>query len=351
MILRRAVAVGVLSAALAAVWMMVTIAVPPALRSRGRPYVRLYDHPHDALERTLAGGDGQAFAALARDPTLSRPGAFRGGAVDAAYRYERPVLGYAAWIGSLGQRKWVAWAMAVVVTLGAGLAGGSLALLLAARGAQPWLGVAVVALPGSLASLTGVTPEALALGFGATGLVAWSARRRRVLLAVTCFTLAALTRESMLIVPLVVAARLVVDRALTARHVAALAAPLAAVGAWWLVVHTRLGSWPSDATAGRVGGPFVGFADGLIHAERPLMWAAWLALGVGVVAVAVAAAPHDVLTWVAVGFAVFGVLMGPLVWGRWEDFTRPLLPMYAFAGVAVAGSRSARIRLQPVLGA
>lgn len=74
-----------------------------------RPSVTLFDRPADGLESVLARGDGQTFAALAQDPTLARPEVFRGPPAEAAYRAQRPLLGWLAWALSGGQPDRVPW--------------------------------------------------------------------------------------------------------------------------------------------------------------------------------------------------------------------------------------------------
>src|SRR5205823_13030213 len=99
--------------------------------------------------------DGQVFAALARDPSLSHPEVFRYGRYDAAYRAQRPLLGYLSWALSGGDPGRVAMAMAVLAVLGAGLATGTLASFLT----RPWLALLFVPSPARLAGLCLPHPE------------------------------------------------------------------------------------------------------------------------------------------------------------------------------------------------
>lgn len=64
---------------------------------------RPFDRPTNAVERVLLLHDGQTYAALAQDPTLSNPGLFYGDREEEAYRAGRPLLPWLAWAGSLGQ--------------------------------------------------------------------------------------------------------------------------------------------------------------------------------------------------------------------------------------------------------
>ena len=78
-------------------------------------HYRLLDDP---LELLLVQSDGQAFASLARDPSLARPEVFFTDA-EAAYRAQRPLLPYLAWAGSLGRTGWVPPALAVIEQMSA----------------------------------------------------------------------------------------------------------------------------------------------------------------------------------------------------------------------------------------
>src|SRR5205085_423283 len=64
-------------------------------------YTRFANHPTTGLEKMAATGDGQAFEAVGRDPTLSDPDVFTTGRGDYAYRAQRPLLGWIGWLGTL----------------------------------------------------------------------------------------------------------------------------------------------------------------------------------------------------------------------------------------------------------
>ena len=147
----------------------------------------------------MAVGDGQAYGALAQDPTLARPEVFSGGANTAAYRYQRPVLGYLAWAASLGRPEWEPNAQGLLVVLGAAAAAAACAELLRRRGHNPLLALVVLLAPGMLSALQTLTAEPIALAFLTLGLLLWWDDPRRATLAAVCFSLAALTRESSLV--------------------------------------------------------------------------------------------------------------------------------------------------------
>ncbi|HEV8299157.1 MAG TPA: hypothetical protein VGQ20_17740 [Acidimicrobiales bacterium] len=298
---------------------------------------RLLDDP---LELLIVQSDGQAFASLARDPLLRRPEVFRTDA-EAAYRAERPLLPYAAWALSLGRTGWVPPALAFLAAAGTGLAAAALARLLIDRGLSAGWGVVVVLLPGTYTSLTYLGPEPLGLGLVAWGLIAW--QRKRLLLGAVLFTLAALCRESLLLVP--AACALFELRHRRVRNLPQLGAPLLAYLGWITAVRWRVGAWPTDAGDGRLSLPLRGLYDGLAHPlERA--WpdnTAFAALCIVVGIVGVVVARRDPLAPIMAAHLAFGSVMGSLIWGSWGGYCRVLLPLHAFATVTIA-ARLARIR-------
>lgn len=300
-----------------------------------RAYVKHYDGRvlTDPFEIMLVQSDGQAYAALARDPSLARPEEFPSRA-EAAYRAQRPLLGWLAWAASLGRPSRVPVALAVLQVVGVGAAGAACAALLAGRGAPVFPAALVALLPGIFESLSWLGPEALGLALAAWGVGAWEQghRRRSCLL----LSAASLARETLLVVPaglLIASVRRGTARAPTGWLT--LTAPFAVVGMWGPAVRLRIGSWPLAASSGRLSFPLAG----LLAAARS--WADpgnafFLAVGVGVVLALVLRRrwDHNLVT-IALLTAVLATAMGAAVWARWEDFTRPLVPMFAFGIIAL----------------
>ncbi|HZP31109.1 MAG TPA: hypothetical protein VFC99_19325 [Acidimicrobiia bacterium] len=350
--LRAALAVGLVGLLLGVGAVLLVVRAAPTACCRGA-YVELFDRRMTGVEAVLGRGDGQAFDALARDPLLARPHAFLA-ADEEAYRAQRPLLGYLAWAGSLGSPDRVPWTIAVLEMLGCGFAAGAVALLLATRRASPWFALAVI--PAAMAALNGLTPEVLALGLAAAGVVAWE--RRRPWAAAGWLVAAVLTRETMLVVPTVLAIEWLVasrgnagDARRRVAGVAPLVVPFAVFAGWIAVVRLRLGAFPTAASHRRLGLPLAGLLDAARH------WGAadatWAVLAAVLVALAWVTAPRDRLTWIATAYAGFALFLGPDVWARWEDFTRVLLPLYAFAAVATFATvtRSATLTTSSALGA
>ncbi len=310
----------------------------------GLTYVRGYEHATRPLDKALGLGDGQAFAAIARDPTFARPDLFRAGRAGAAYRFGRPLFGELAWLLALGRSGAVPTAMAILCVASVGAAAAAIATLIAARGANPMLAVVVAVLPGAWAATVGLTPEVLALALAAWGVVVCQRSGRPTAPAVALFTAAVLTRETMLLVPLSLAAW----RLSGSRNGDALGeirwlvvAPLAALGAWYTVVRIRVGAWPfTGSPGGTFGWPFGGVLHEFPRWRHPLSDLVALVVGLALAAVVVQRrrCGRDALVFIVVAYLAFAPLMGPAVWRRWEDFGRPLLPLYAFALVVVAGA-------------
>ncbi len=322
---RRVAAQAGLGALLAA--MVVTLLAVSVVRSVGTV---------PSWDRVLLGGDGEAFAVLARDPTLARTEVLLGqgrnppapvlerARREGAYRAQRPLLVYTAWAVALGRPGGVPWALAAMALLGAALASGAMAALLD----RPRLAPLVVLLPGSLVALSWLSSEELALGLGLAGLAAWARGCRAPALGLLC--LATLSRETLLIIPLALGAY-DLARSGHRRWGATLAvAPGLLLALWVVFLRLRIGAWPIGAVKGRLGLPFVGMARDLPH------WSLGDWLGVVVAGAAIALAGrwrNEPLAWVIAAHGLLAVVLGPAVWDTEKDFERVLLPLYATASV------------------
>ena len=331
-------------------------AVSDPSRTGGHPYVNLYDPPRDKAEALIVVGDGQAYAALAQDPTLARPEVFEPNVsqvshrAEAAYRAERPLFGWLAWIGSLGRPAAVPVVLMVWTVVGAAVLAAATAAVARSVGRRPDLAFVVVMVPGSLIMLAWTGPEALAAGLALAGVVAWPRSRP---LAVVAFTVAALGRESLLLVPAALAAwELRPRRPERARpgQVAPLVVAPAVWAAWVVVVRLRLGEWPSGAGSARLAVPFTGLAHGLAR------WG-WAEVLVAVVGVALGgvAAVRMTGVWrvVLLAHLRFAVVLGTEVWAVWQGFSRVLLPVYALGVVSllpVAERAPSRVTIGATVG-
>lgn len=301
----------------------------------GHPFVSLYAHAHSGLDALLARGDGQAFAAIARDPSFARPDVYSSDA-EAAYRAQRPLLGELAWVASAGQPDAVPGVLAVLVVMSTGLLVAALALLLERVGVSPLFALAVFALPGAVTSIFGLTAEMLAAALATLGLLAWMSSPRRTAPAIVAFSLVAVTRESFLVVPVALALLALVRRA-PWRDLAMLGVPVAVYLGWTAIVRARFGSWPTDARAGRVRAlPLSGPVDAFRHGGEAGAIAFWLLVAVGLVVLAMMLRAPAELRAVVFVSAAFALFVGQAVWAKPSDFGRALMPLYLYGGVLAA---------------
>lgn len=313
-------------------------------------YTTTYDGTYvdDPLRTTVVVGDGQAFAALAQDPALRRPEVFFTDDL-AAYRAQRPLLGYAAWALSAGQPRWVEPALLVMAIVGAGLLAMAAGLLLEDRGHNARLGALLELTPGVVASITGLVPEPLGFALALLGL--WAYWRDRLVAAVVLLALAALTRETMLLVPAVLAVGVLRWRSgrswrsghsghagLGARRwdrLAALAAVPAVWAIWVVVVRARFGAWPWSGRSDRFTAPFVGFVQSLPDMRWPVVTLGCAAVAVALAVVCARRLRQDPLAPIALAYAVFGTVLSVPMWHRWDGFGRVLIPVYVLGGIVV----------------
>jgi hypothetical protein len=307
-------------------WYGQSAAVPSESEADGHRLSTLYDPPDRPVEAALNARDGQVFAALAVDPTIRRPELVRGGSGEVAYRHQRPLLGWTGWLVSGGDPERVPWSLVVVSGLSvvAMVAAGAVALR--RLGAPPALAALLLVLPGSLADITFVGPEAMGCALLVAGVLAWtrpSPSRRSILLALAAFGLAGLGRETLLVVPAALALHELVRGRL--RPTALLAVTAAPYVAWVMVLRAIVGSWPVGTVSGRL--RVIPFA-GLVEAAASWPPGEVLAIG-GTVALAVAglALGRDPVWRVAVGAnLVLAAALGEPVWARSADVGRVLLP-------------------------
>ena len=150
------------------------------------------------------GYDGQFFYYLALDPVNARY------YMDVStYRYTRILYPMVARVLALGRPDLIPWTLWLINWLA--IAGGALAVAawLKRRGFSPWFALVYGLYPGLIVALQRDLSEALAYALAATAVYVFDyGPGRRELLAAGIFALAALTRETTAIIPLVYAAGL-----------------------------------------------------------------------------------------------------------------------------------------------
>lgn len=275
-----------------------------------------------APERIVSYMDGERYAQLGVDPLLLHPATdFPGLPKTAAYIGSKPLMSWLAWAASGGGRaSSIAWALIVLSVLSAGALVAALALLAARVGRDPLWACLAIGTPGVLAVLTAPGEgDLLATALVLLGLMWWmQARSAR---AAGVFVLAALARETMLVVP----AALFLHRLLTARRVERrLLIPFAVYVGWFTYVRVRTGELPTASAAGSL--RFVtGFADSISHWGAPEYLSGLLF--VGLVGLAWVRLPTE---WrLIVGLYAAMMLSFDTETGAfWWAFGRILLPAY-----------------------
>ncbi len=289
-----------------------------------------HQHPLSVTARQLVHGDGQFYAALARDPLLRRPSVFLVGRLDMAYRAQRPLLAWLGWALSGGQGRLVGWALLAVNVVAASVASLFLSRVARRFGRPWWVGVAGLLIPGAALAVSDSTSEVVGLACLAIALCWWMDGEWRR--AIVPFALAGLAHEAFLVAPLALA--IAPWRGDERRRMVALAVVPAL--AWMVVVRLRVGVWSAAASRTRLGLPLSGLVHSVGH-WGPTDFAVFagfvLCMGLA------ARLPRD-FAWVALAYLVFAILLGPNVWQHWTGFARVLLP--GFALVLVATPTAAR---------
>lgn len=282
--------------------------------------------PQSRAEHLVAKMDGHTFAEIALDPMMvNTPDSYFGDRENAAYRSSRPVQGWVAFVASAGgQRPLLAPAILVLTSVTVGAAVLSVAALARVTGRRVRYLGAVLATPAFVAAVAypGIC-EPLAIALACAGIAAWL--RKQPWPAVALLTAAVLTRETMIVVPLGLGITHLIQRR-TPIGALKLAIPAAAYGGWVLLVHDRLGAWPSDYS--QTDGLLVGFRQAFPHWHL----AEWAAAALLVASVAVIARRGT--TWMR----IIALLHLPIlavanhqVWWVWLGFGRVtmLLPIFA----------------------
>ena len=220
----------------------VTVFLRVGRYAASRPYVERA-FPHPVLTQDY-GHDGQQFYVIAG--TLPHPRQAQP-YLDDKIRYRFRRILFPLLVSPFRRGPPLVWAMFGVNLLAIGAAAIALARLVERLGGNAWLGLLAAISPALVESLQGSLADGLAFALALWGIVVW---RRSIRWGVVLFTLAALTRETSLVVP--AACFLVAD----ARQRKWLVVPPAVYGVWMLVVDAWVPADPgqsksiwSDATA------------------------------------------------------------------------------------------------------
>lgn len=291
--------------------------VGTAVSDRGASYAPAFRGETSGPGAIMNAHDGQAFGSLALDPLLSRPNEWTNGRAEMAYRAARPLLGWLVMLTSFGLAALASWGLLVWTAIGIGVMAAGAFVLAHHWGREgDWVPFLIL-LPGVAGQvLFGGLSDALATGLALFGLVWWLRRRDRWAIAALC--LAALCRETTLLVTLALV--------LSADHPRRrpLLLPFAAYAGWAGVVWLRLQALPTDAHQGRLALPPANFTA----VVGSWSWVEVLGAATIIVLATVAwrRAPCREVRWLVVLSALFAATLGPTVVRAW-DLGRPLLPV------------------------
>jgi hypothetical protein len=314
-----------------------------------------YANP-SAVPRSLVithgdGYDGQFAYRLGLDP-LNQDPTVDGITLDnPPYRQQRIIYPALAWLASSGGDP----SLLAIALIGINLAaiavlGWCGAALARGGGRTPAWGAALGLVPGTAVSLGRDLNEPVALAFAVLGLLAW--RRKRVWVAAGLWTLAALTRETTLVVPFAVAltgiwlAPAGSGSALRRRlpGLEAAAVPFIVWAGWQWLLRDWWGRLPVRAGEGNIGMPLAG----IVHVVTHLGGGHLLLLELGLVAIvvvgAIAVLPRSAaLASERTAFvlaAALALCLTRLVWVDDEAFLRALVETMGLGVVVLLGSRS-----------
>jgi hypothetical protein len=304
-------------------------------------FVTTYDPPANRLETVITVADGQAWAALAQDPTFSRPEVFTDGPDEFVYRAQRPLFGLLVWAASGGQPGAVPVALLVLTCMGVGALAFASTLLADQLGRIRRYAWVTVLLPGSLLIVVILGPEPFAVALAVLGVHWWLENPRRTVLAVVALGAAVMTRDTLVLVPVAIAAWELVRNRVPVRRVLPLAVPPLVYAAWAVVLRIRWGYWPNQSSGlrGRLDLPFRGWIAAASDVE--LVRTGSFVLAAVLLALALVRHRESVLTWIAVAFALSTIFYGVDILAT-ESY-RPLLAMYVFALIAVLPQDRSRV--------
>lgn len=272
------------------------------------------------------GHDGKFFFSQAMDPFYLEPDVHAVYLDRPAYRAQRMLYPTLAGLGGLLSPTATAWGLIVVNVVALGMGSAATALVAKEMGLSPWFGLAFALNPGVFIVMWIDSAGILALAALMFGI--YFVMRENLTVAAFALVVAALTRETMLIGALGLAAFWYWKHRQLPKFVIA---PVLAVAGWWIYLHWRLQEGLTQDTKA-LGLPFVGFAEAfqrwVSEPERLqdlLMGVVLLAAALGLVVRAVKY--PSAFGWAVAGFAVLGIFLSAPVWYRYFDSSRALAPV------------------------
>jgi hypothetical protein len=343
---------GALGFVLLRLWLAADGNITKFVRAAG-PFARRAQVPRGLFVFPADGYDGQFYYRLAVDPANLRHTAF-GITMDLPFRVQR--IGYPAlaWLASLGQHAWVPAALVLVNVLAVGAIGLAGGMLARDSGRPAVCGLLLAGYFGYFISIGCDLTEPVAAACLLAGVLA--GRRGRPVLAGLLFGYGALTRETVLIVPLAIAvtrlAAVATRRARPAVQDLAWCLPVVAFCGWQLVLRAVTGTFILAASVGSNSGgalPLGGFADAVrlnlrllaVPTGAAYIWFLEVATLVAFVVAALAALRSAAVPgYQRVAFAAFIIELGGLSAGIWTGHAdlRSIDEVYLLAVLILLGA-------------
>ena len=290
--------------------------------------------------RTGQGHDGKYFFVQANDPLLLDPDLNALVLDRPLYRSQRMLYPLLAGAGGALAPEAVVWGLLVTNILALGAGTWATALLARNMSLSPWWGLAFGLNPGVLSEMVidGAGIVAAAAAFGAVALIL----KDRVGYAVLLLTLAALSREAMLLAAFGCAWWLWRQQRESQKAVIVAAVPIVGVTLWALYLRWRIGWDAGVSEVEEIGLPFIGFAQAVeTWVGDPL------SLGIGFMLLAMllvyarrAMFSRELVGWAFIGFVALGVLFTEQVWRNYFDITRAVAPIITAFVLLIVASRS-----------
>lgn len=280
----------------------------------------------DIVLAPKAGHDGKFFFTQAMDPFYLEPQVHAIYLDRPTYRAQRMAYPTIASLGGLLPAQATAWGL-IIVNIVAMAVGTVYTGLVAMRmGLSSWFGLAFFINPGMIVDLSIDGAGVVAMAGMMAGVYYFVAGD--LLPAAISLSLAALSRETMLIAAIGLAAFYWHKNR---RPVWILTLPVIAVALWWVYLHWRLEDGLAQDTQA-LDLPFVGFGKAFVGWLNTPGSTIDLAVGsilliIAVVTLIRSTRTPTALGWAASGFALLGVFMSEPVWERWFDSTRALAPV------------------------
>jgi hypothetical protein len=290
--------------------------------------------------RTGQGHDGKYFFVQANDPLLLDPDLNALVLDRPLYRSQRMLYPLLAGAGGALAPEAVVWGLLVTNILALGAGTWATALLSRNMKLSPWWGLAFGLNPGVLSEMVidGAGIVAAAAAFAAVVLML----KDRVGYAVLLLTLAALSREAMLLAAFGCAWWLWRQQRESRKAVMVAAVPIVGVTLWAFYLRWRIGWDAGVSQVEEIGWPFIGFAEAVeTWVGDPL------SLGIGFMLLALllvyagrAFVSRELVGWAFIGFVALGVLFTEQVWRNYFDITRAVAPIITAFVLLIVASRS-----------